>query len=245
MTSTVFTSGTVIVSPWLNDVNTKTYADTSDTVAYQPAGASAVPTTVQAKLRETVSVKDFGAVGDGVTNDTAAFQAAATAGGEIFVPDGTYEITHVDVPSNTSFIGESWNTIIHQIAGTDPRPGSVDGMFVMNLVNSQTPVKDVAFRNIQFRMNLPVGVYTAADEASHIILGGHTENITIDNCYFYGWRGDAVFVGSQMSGTGVPVGYVALNTSITNCYFNGIDNTCRQGVTGVPSVDCISIRAIS
>ena len=45
-------------------------------VIYDPAGTGAVATNVQAKLRQTVSVMDFGAVGDGVTNDTAAIQAA-------------------------------------------------------------------------------------------------------------------------------------------------------------------------
>jgi hypothetical protein len=37
-----------------------------------------------------VSVKDFGAVGDGVTNDTAAFNAASAANKQVFVPAGTY-----------------------------------------------------------------------------------------------------------------------------------------------------------
>jgi hypothetical protein len=43
-------------------------------ITYTPAGTGAVATTVQAKLRESVSVKNFGAVGDGVTDDAAAIQ---------------------------------------------------------------------------------------------------------------------------------------------------------------------------
>jgi len=189
-----------------------------------------------------INVIDYGAKGDGVTNDTAAIQAAVNAGGTIYFPDGTYEITHVDLSSNTQLIGESWNTIIHQIAGTQPRPGSVDGMFTMNYTNNATPTRNVAFKDLQFRMNTPVGAYTPADEQSHIILGGHTENIIIDNCFFYGWRGDAVFLGAQMSGVGVPPNYVAQNSSITNCRFDGINNTCRQGITG-GSVDGLYINA--
>ena len=48
-------------------------------VTYKLPAIDSVFTNVEAKLAETVSVKDFGAVGDGVTDDTAAFTAAAAA----------------------------------------------------------------------------------------------------------------------------------------------------------------------
>lgn len=44
----------------------------SSLVGYTPSGTGAAATTVQAKLREQYSDKDFGSVGDGATNDTTA-----------------------------------------------------------------------------------------------------------------------------------------------------------------------------
>jgi hypothetical protein len=71
-------------------------------LAFTQSGAGATPRTVQAKLRDTVSVKDFGAVGDGVTNDTAAIQAAIDAaedagGGAVYFPTGEYLVSASDL----------------------------------------------------------------------------------------------------------------------------------------------------
>lgn len=49
--------------------------DASD-VSYLPGGPNAQPTTVQTALRRTISVDDFGAVGDGIVDDSLAFQRA-------------------------------------------------------------------------------------------------------------------------------------------------------------------------
>lgn len=64
-------------------------------VTFLQAGTGATSRTAQSRLRDTVSVKDFGAVGDGVTDDTAAIQAALTAaaGRVVHVPAGTYVVT--------------------------------------------------------------------------------------------------------------------------------------------------------
>ena len=60
---------------------------------FRQTGTGATARTVDAKLKDTVSVKDFGAVGDGVTDDAAAIQAAITATtGTLYFPRGTYRV---------------------------------------------------------------------------------------------------------------------------------------------------------
>lgn len=58
-----------------------------------PAGAVNRP--INEKLQDIVSVKDFGAIGNGVIDDTAAFNAAWAYGSPqaILVPAASYKIT--------------------------------------------------------------------------------------------------------------------------------------------------------
>jgi len=78
----------------------------SNSVGYLPAGTGAVATTVQTKLREVVSAKDFGAVGDGVTDDRAAIQAALNTGAQVRLEKLTYLISSaLLIPSGGGLIG--------------------------------------------------------------------------------------------------------------------------------------------
>jgi len=76
---------------------------------FRQAGTGATARTVDDKLKDTVSVKDFGAVGDGVTNDTAAMAAAIAAlpatGGSVYFPDGIYLGTISIRRNNISLVG--------------------------------------------------------------------------------------------------------------------------------------------
>lgn len=53
--------------------------DGSDWIGYDPLNTNAVARSVQDKLRDTVSVSDFGAVGNGVADDTTAIRNAIAA----------------------------------------------------------------------------------------------------------------------------------------------------------------------
>lgn len=79
-----------------------------DTLPFVQAGSGAQPRTLEDKAREIVSVFDFGAKGDGVTNDTAAFDAAIATGKTVSVPYTTagYIVTRIRVVNNMQVVGE-------------------------------------------------------------------------------------------------------------------------------------------
>jgi len=60
---------------------------------YIIGGNGAVSRELNSKLADYVSIKDFGAIGDGVADDTNAILSALASHDAIFVPEGRYRIT--------------------------------------------------------------------------------------------------------------------------------------------------------
>jgi hypothetical protein len=87
-----------------------------NTESFTQSGTGATARTVQARLRDWVSVKDFGATGDGSTDDTSAINAAIDAveamttgnstAGTVYFPQGEYIVSsQILIPNKVRLLG--------------------------------------------------------------------------------------------------------------------------------------------
>jgi len=134
-------------SPSINDVHTENSLSwryngnawltvATSNIESVVATGSTEPRSLSDRFADTVNVKDFGAVGDGVTDDTVAIQAALNSTASLIVfPSGSYLITSsVTIPSNKHLRG--------------------DGIGVTNIVvNSSLPLTDPVFVNNSIPVN--------------------------------------------------------------------------------------------
>ncbi len=118
----------------------------SSLIGFLQAGIGAIVRTVQDKLRDSVSVTDFGAVGDGITDDTTAYNTAVNnlAAGQMLVfPPGTYNINSATVNANVTAL----NTTILGYGAKIQVTGTTASV-ILKFTNASGKVKGLTFSGI-------------------------------------------------------------------------------------------------
>jgi hypothetical protein len=89
---------TSMITPPLNG------ATGSAQIGFVSTGLADEVRTVESKLRDFVNIRDFGAKGDGVTNDTQAFDFAVADGRMVVITNGSYYLTKTYSGANNFII---------------------------------------------------------------------------------------------------------------------------------------------
>lgn len=171
-------------------------------VGFQQSGTGAVARTAESKLREIVSIKDFGAKGDGVTDDTAAKNAMISALGYLVIPEGVFMVDRV-----------ACDGVVVGIFGTN-RLKSI----LKSLPGSHTHTVEVSNDGGAVIRNITIDQNESTQPAGHGVRSGGCSildiaNTTIQNCAGYG-------VGLQ---GGTSKGVKIDNVLINNVGLDGVD----------------------
>lgn len=155
---------------------------------FQAAGDGAVVRPFQEKNRDVISIKDYGAKGDGATDDTAAIQKAvnAAAGRTLFVNAGRYLVSAatghaaITLPAaGIRIVGEGrFNSVFAATAACG---------FLVGINADKVEIQDVGFDGSQ-TARLPW--------QRSIVLRGVLHS-TVENCWFYRLGDCAVLIGKQ------------------------------------------------
>ncbi|KKK36617.1 hypothetical protein WQ57_18385 [Mesobacillus campisalis] len=161
-----------------------------------------ISVSVQKENRQ-VDVKKYGAVGDGITDDTMAFQSAidnlsAKGGGDVVVPEGVYSLHPLFLKPNINLVGENRDTVILKLADDVP-----DGQHRLINMNNHTKVQNITCNGNY--VNHPNG-----NEHMHCIFAYDKDHVVIKDNRLINAVGD----GISISGSAKTSNYVTISNNI-------------------------------
>lgn len=207
----------VVYAPSGYGITPGTSASSTDQITYNEGSTGAIDRSLTSRLQDYVSVKDFGAVGDGVTDDTAAVAFAInyilseTNAQKLYVPAGYYKINGV-LPNITKAItiqGDNERSTQFVFSGTTTP---------INIAGASTRATDVIFQNIGLNgHNMTGGYLVSIDWAQNIIFQNVIFNDPYNACYLR-QCGNVLFTNCLMDKVR---GTVGLHAYATNTARNG------------------------
>lgn len=204
-------------------------------ISFLQAGLGAVVRTVQSKLRDVVSVLDFGADPTGNTNSTAAFLAAMTAAFNVYVPEGNYKVDasnsdgcRITSGSGYHLFGEGEKSIIRR-GSYNPANASI----IFDGGSASTFIDDVKISNLKFVGDVAT---LGHNELYGLMLRmGGVRRVLIEKCYFEGPRSDALLIDS---GPGGPLSERHnFDVTVRDCVFNGVVYGADGGRNAISVID--------
>lgn len=187
---------------------------------FMAAGAGAVARTVQAKLKDAVSVLDFGAKGDGATDDHAAFTAALATGKPIIVPASAQPYllsNYLDFASGAVLIGEGRPTLKATVTGRLLRFNALSNALVQGVVLNGNKAGVVAAGPflIQNSSRVVLRDIDVNDASGNSSITGTSVLNRIEHCSFSNSAGTAI----SLSGAAVSRNIVAYSEFHDNAGF--------------------------
>ena len=207
-----------------------TTASNTDQMTYNEGSTGAVTRVLTARLQDHVSVKDFGAVGDGTTDDTAAIQAALNAASNVYFPSGTYSVVSVNLNANQTVHGDGASSIILQAASATPT-SLTNGVLYADSGSLSTYLEGITIKNIQVKGRVDTLGFS---QFLHLISLNGVLNATVENCLITGFRGDGIYIGTSANGG---QSRKNKNVKISSCTIDGVNNDNRNGVSVIVGED--------
>lgn len=217
----------------------------NDNSAYQVLtrnGSNALPSVLFA------NVKDYGAKGDGTSDDTAAFNSAIENNDFIFIPNGTYNITTLTLPDNVTLLGESLLAVLKQVGATSDFIVAGNNCKFINLtIDCNGAGKTGEYAGIRF-IQKTKGLISGCEIINGIqwcVYSNGSTDIRVEHSEFYGCtNGAAITLAGNNDGycviddiyshnndlDGIVVGQP--HTTVINSFFteNGTEETGACGI---------------
>jgi hypothetical protein len=225
----------VIYSPSGYGITPGTSVSSTDQMTYNEGSTGAVNRTLTSWLQEYISVKDFGAVGNGVADDTVAFgkaRDAAGIGGTVYVGTGTYKLSALvlSVANQTwSFASDaevnSSNFATTSAIRITADGVTIDGGIFNNLAASTDAYALVMCLDIYEADDVTIVNGTYKRAVGPCILSRGCNRIQIKNNLFEDtWYCGAFLASDTQDISGVSViGNIIRNTTVSSVYQYGIN----------------------